>query len=46
MTSSPVTVANTAPVATVSLAPANPGTDATVTATATKTDADGDTGRR
>ncbi|HSK96350.1 MAG TPA: hypothetical protein VK891_07020, partial [Euzebyales bacterium] len=42
VTSSPVTVANTAPVATVGLAPASPGTAATVTATATKTDADGD----
>ena len=42
MTSNPVTVVNTAPSATVSLAPANPQTDATLTATATKADADGD----
>ncbi len=42
VTSSPVTVANTAPSATVSVAPSNPQTDATLTATATKADADGD----
>jgi hypothetical protein len=42
LTSSPVTVANTAPAATVALSPASPGTNATVTATATKTDADAD----
>ena len=42
MTASPVTVANTAPTATVALGPASPGTAATVTATATKSDADAD----
>jgi CSLREA domain-containing protein len=42
VTSSPVTVANTAPTATVSLAPSSPQTDATMTATATKADVDGD----
>ena len=43
VTSSAVTVANTAPVATVGLAPSSPDTAATVTATATKSDADADT---
>ena len=42
LTSSPVTVANSAPVATVALSPASPATTAIETATATKTDADGD----
>ena len=40
VTSSPQTVANSAPSATVGLAPANPATTATLTATATKADAD------
>ena len=35
-------VADSAPSATVGLAPANPGTGATVTATATRSDPDGD----
>src|SRR4029078_10036880 len=43
VTSSPVTVANTAPTATVGLTPANPSTTATLTATATRADADADT---
>jgi hypothetical protein len=42
LTSSPVTVANTAPTATVGLSPASPSTGATLTATATKSDADAD----
>ncbi len=40
--SSPVTVVNTAPLATVGLSPASPSTTATLTATATKSDADAD----
>ena len=40
VTSSPETVANSAPSATVGLAPANPATTATLTATATRADAD------
>ena len=40
--SNAVTVANTAPTATVSLAPASPTTNQTLTATATDADADGD----
>jgi large repetitive protein len=40
VTSSPVTVANTPPVATVGLAPSSPDTAATLTATATRSDAD------
>ena len=40
VTSSPQTVANSAPSATVGLAPANPATTATLTATATRADAD------
>ena len=43
VTSSPETVANSAPSATVGLAPSNPSTTATVTATATKADPDADT---
>ena len=43
MTSSPVTVTNTAPSATVSLNTASPGTNDTLTATATRADADSDT---
>ena len=43
VTSSPVTIANTAPSATVGLAPSSPDTNATLTATATRTDADADT---
>ena len=42
VTSSPVTVVNTAPVATVGLAPSSPTTTATLTATATRSDADAD----
>lgn len=42
VTSSPVTVANSAPSATVALSPRSPGSDATLTATATSSDADGD----
>jgi hypothetical protein len=42
VTSSPVTIANTAPSATVGLAPAAPDTNAIVTATATRSDADAD----
>ena len=40
MTSSAVTILNTVPSATVSLAPTSPGTNTTLTATATRTDAD------
>ena len=36
------TIANSAPTAAVTLSPASPTTDQTVTATATKSDADGD----
>ena len=43
VTSSPVTVTNTAPSATVSLNTASPGTNDTLTATATRADADSDT---
>ena len=43
LTSSAVTVANTAPTATVSLAPASPTTQQVLTATATRADVDGDT---
>ena len=44
VTSAARTVANSAPSATVSLAPANPGTNVTLTATATRSDPDaGDT---
>jgi hypothetical protein len=42
LTAAPVTVANSGPAATVALSPANPGSNATVTATATKSDPDGD----
>ena len=42
VTSSPVTIANSAPSATVGLAPASPDTNAIVTATATRSDADAD----
>ena len=43
LTSSAMTIANTAPAATVSLAPATPTTNQVLTATATKADSDGDT---
>ena len=43
VTSSPVTVANTAPTATVALNTSSPGTNDTLTATATRADVDGDT---
>ena len=43
VTSSPVTVANTAPTATVALDDTTPGTNQTITATATRADVDGDT---
>ena len=43
VTSSPVTVLNTAPTATVSLDDGSPNTNATLTATATRADVDGDT---
>src|SRR6185436_5609665 len=43
VTSSPVTVANTAPTATVALDDDSPGTNQTITATATRADVDGDT---
>ncbi len=43
LTSAPVTVLNTVPVATVSLSDHAPGTATTLTATATRSDADGDT---
>ncbi|MGE5690197.1 MAG: OmpL47-type beta-barrel domain-containing protein [Pseudomonadota bacterium] len=42
VTSSPVTVADSLPTATVALAPTSPTTNQTLTATATKTDADAD----
>ena len=42
VTSNPVTVVNTAPVATVGLAPSSPTTTDTLTATATSSDADAD----
>ncbi|MFL5750463.1 MAG: LamG-like jellyroll fold domain-containing protein, partial [Chloroflexota bacterium] len=42
VTSSAVTVANSAPTATVSLAPSSPTTNQTLTATATRADADAD----
>ena len=42
VTSSPTTIVNAAPTATVSLSPTGPTTNQTVTATATKADADGD----
>ena len=42
VTSSPATVANSAPTATVGLSPAGPTTNQTLTATATRADADGD----
>ncbi len=43
VTSSPVTVVNSAPTATVSLSSSSPTTNQTLTATATRSDADGDT---
>ncbi len=43
LTSSPVTILNSNPTATVSLDDHDPGTSATLTATATRADADGDT---